>query len=340
MKSKNLTINLMIGALIFLFTCSGLFAQGGIEPYEIERVGLSGWQFLKINGSARQAAMAGAFTALSEGDAGAIFGNPAALVDVENFGVSLSRVNWIADIGYQSVAVAKQFGNIGVIGFSVVSVDMGDIEETINSPIAGENRTEAVITGNTFTAGDIAVGISYAKRVTDRLAIGANVRWIREKIADVNMSNVSIDFGTVYYTGFKSLRFAMVARNFGPDTHLVGWSEEYQAEAVDIRMPLDFRVGIAMDFFESEDSPHFLTVSLEGTHPNDGPEKINTGLEYTLADILTLRAGYRMNYDEESFTFGGGLGFSFGEMMASMNYAYVDFGRLEKVHMFSLGFSF
>jgi len=340
MKSKKLFVIFPIAALIFFMVFSGLYAQSGIKPSKIERVGLSGWQFLKINGSARQAAMGGAFTATSHGDAGAILGNPAALTDVENVSASFGKVNWIADIGYQSACIVKRFGSIGVFGLSFVSVDMGDMAETINSPIPGEDRTEAVVTGNTFTASDMAVGLSYAKRITDRLSIGGNARWIREKIAEVSMTNVSIDFGTVYYTGFHSLRLAMVARNFGPDTHLVGWSEKYQAEAVDIRMPLDFRVGMAMDFFESKESPHFLTVAVEGIHPNDGPERINMGAEYSLGKMLYLRGGYRFNYDEEGFTFGGGLNYNLSGVAAKINYAYVDFGRLQKVNMFSVGFSF
>lgn len=338
MKYKKFFLVLVNAALVFPLVFSGLHAQSGIEPYELERVGLSGWQFLKINGDARQAAMAGAFTATSHGDAGAIFGNPSALADVENLDIAFSKVNWIADIGYQSVVVVQSFGNIGVFGFSIVSVDMGEMEETINSPIPGEDRTETVVTGNTFTAGDIAFGLSYAKKITDRLSIGANVRYIREEIAEVSMSNFSIDFGTTYYTGFRSLRLGMVARNFGPDANLVGWSEEYRAEAVDIRMPLDFRVGLAMDFLEGEESPHILTVSIEGTHPNDGPERINMGTEYSFNNIFALRAGYRFNYDEEGFTFGGGLSYGIGSIALRINYAYVDFGRLEQAHMFSLGF--
>jgi hypothetical protein len=303
-------------------------------------VGLSGWQFLKVNASARHAAMAGAFTAIAHENAEAVFGNPAALVDVENISISLGKVNWIADIGYQSGVVAKKFGDIGVLGISIASVDMGEMDETINVEIPGEDRTEAKITGNTFTAGDIAVGLSYAKKITDQLSIGANVRYIREDIADVNMSNISIDFGTIYYTGFRSLRIAMVARNWGPDVNLVGWSEDYQAEAVDIRMPLDFRLGAAIDFFDEEDSPHFLSVALEGTHPNDGAEKINLGTEYTYENLVYLRMGYRFNYDEESITFGGGLSYSINNYTASIDYAYIDFGRLEEVHMFTLNFSF
>src|SRR5690606_4593429 len=230
-------------------------------------------------------------------------------------------------IGHQSAAVAANLPGWGVFAFSVVSVDMGEMAETINSPIAGESRTEAVVTGNTFTAGDLALGLSYARRVTDRLSVGGNVRWIRESIADVSMSNVSFDFGTSYDTGFRSLRLALTARNLGPDTNLAGWSEEYQAEAVDIRMPVDFRLGVSMDFLDTVDSPHLMTVSLEGLHPNDGPERVHAGVEYTFANFISLRGGYRFNYDEERFTFGGGLKYDAGAIGLKVDYGYVDFGR-------------
>ena len=217
---------------------------------------------------------------------------------------------------------------------------MGDIPETINREIAGEGRTEAFITGNTFTGGDFAAGISYAKQITGQLSIGANVRWIREDIDDLSMNNISVDFGTIFYTGWKSLRLAMVARNFGPDQNLVGWDEGVQIEPVDVRMPMDFHLAVGMDFLDGENSPHLLTVVVEASHPNDGPEKLNTGAEYWFNDIVALRAGYKFNYDEESFSFGAGLKYGFGAIAGKVDYAFVDFGLLEQVHMFSLGLQF
>ena len=188
-----------------------------------------------------------------------------------------------------------------------------------------------------FTGGDFAAGISYAKKITDQLSIGANVRWIREEIDDLSMNNISVDFGTIFDTGWRSLRLAMSARNFGPDQNLAGWNEDVQIEPVDVRMPMEFRLGVAMDFLESEDNPHFMTLALEATHPNDGAERINTGAEYWYNNILALRAGYRFNYDEESFTFGAGLKYGFGTIAGKVDYAYVDFGLLKEVHMFTLG---
>lgn len=323
--------------IAFLMSCK-LIAQG-IAPANIERVGQSGWQFLKINGDARVAAMGGAYVAASRGDASSTFGNPASLSDVKNIDISLSNVNWIADIKYQTIALAKTFEDIGTFGINLAYVDYGDMIETINSPIVGEDRTTQVVTGNTFTASDIALGISYSKRITDKLSIGGNVKYIKESIAELSMSNWALDFGTVYYTGLKSLRIAMTARNFGPDVTLTGWSEEYKAEATDVRMPIDFRIGIAMDFFDYPDSPNLLTLSLEGDHPNDGPEKVNFGAEYSFQDIFFVRGGYKFNYDEEGLVLGLGLKYEISGYSGRFNYAYVDFGNLNKVHMIQLGIS-
>ena len=336
MQINNLKRIVCLTVIIGVATLSTGLAQSGIEPNDIERVGLSGWQFLKITANAKHSALGGTFVANSQGDAGAVFGNPSALVDVENSSISLGQVNWFADISYQTASIAKNFGSRGVIALSVATLSMGDIVETINSEIVGESRTEAVQTGNTFTGGDLAAGLSYAQQVTDNLSIGGNLRYVEETVADLSMSNVSMDIGTTYNTGWHSLRLAMVARNLGADQTLAGWSEDIQAGPVEIRMPIDFRIGVSMNVLESEGSPHVLGIALEGSHPNDGPEKINAGLEYTYAKRAALRAGYRYGYDEESLTFGAGVNMTMGNYATGFNYALVPFGRLGLVHMFTI----
>jgi hypothetical protein len=317
---------------------SSLLGQSGIAPIQIERAGQSGWQFLKINGDARQAALGGAFTAISSGDANAIFGNPASLADVKNVSVQLNTLQWVADIGHQSIAVAASLGNIGVVGVSLATLNYGDIPETINSSTGGSG-TSPLVTGNTFTAHDIAVGVSYARQLTEKLSVGGNMRWMKQTIAELSMENWSLDIGTLYYTGFRSLRIAITARNFGPDSKFGGWSEQYQSESDNVRMPLDFRAGVAMDFMDDAQGPHLITVIVEGDHPNDGREKFHLGVSYSFEKTFFLRGGYKFNYDVQSFTFGVGMNYSFGESFGTVNYAYVDFGELTRVHMISLGVS-
>lgn len=338
----NVTVSfrtLALPVLTLLLAAAPIRPQSGIAPNDIERVGQSGWQFLKINGDPVLTGIGGVATAYSPRNANAVFANPAALNDVVGLDAQFNNVSWIADIRHQSLAVAWNAGSAGVIAASVVSLDYGDIPETVNAPIAGDaSRTSAVVTGNMFTANDVAVGLSYARRITDRLSLGGNVRWIQQKIAELSMSNWSVDFGTMYYTGFRSLRLAITARNFGPDANMVGWSEEYGREPVDVRMPIDFRAGVAMDFFENREDAHFLTVVFEGDHPNDGPEKFHLGGDYVFQDVLSLRAGYRFNYDEQGYSLGAGYIYTYGGFRGVVNYAFLDFGALDNAHFISLGF--
>jgi hypothetical protein len=227
---------------------------------------------------------------------------------------------------------------MGVVGVSLAMLDYGDIPETINSPSG--SGTIPLITGKNFTANDIAVGLSYSKKITDNLSVGGSIRWMEQQIAELSMSNISMDIGTMYYTGFRSLRIAITARNFGPDSRFGGWSDEFQTESDYVRMPLDFRAGIAMDFLDEEGSPHLLTAVVEGDHPNDGKEKFHLGVSYGFDEIFFIRAGYKFNYDVQRFTFGAGITYPIGATVGSINYAYVDFGELTQVHSFSLGFSF
>jgi hypothetical protein len=186
----------------------------------------------------------------------------------------------------------------------------------------------------------MVAGLTYSRKITDNLSVGGSVRWMQQQIAELSMNNLSLDIGTMYYTGFRSLRIAITARNFGPDSRFGGWSDEFQTESDYVRMPLDFRAGIAMDFLDEEGSPHLLTAIVEGDHPNDGKEKFHLGLSYGFDKIFFIRTGYKFNYDVQKFTFGVGITYPFGSTQGSINYAYVDFGELTQVHSFSLGFSF
>src|SRR4030067_3077225 len=117
----------------FLLLTVFVQAQSGISPNDIERAGQSGWQFLKINGDARQEALGGAFTAISNGNASSIFGNPASLSDLKNIDVQVNVLEWVADISYQFLAFAYNLDEWGVVGASIAMLNYGDIPETINA---------------------------------------------------------------------------------------------------------------------------------------------------------------------------------------------------------------
>ena len=333
--------------ILFMMLCSIsiLSAQdvnppiSGIDPPDFDRVGQTGWQFLHLPTIARTAALADIKSGLTDNnDATAIFNNPANLAGIENMDVSVSQINYVADISYLTAAVAKNFGAWGTFGIFLASLDIGDMVRTENVYDAALDLTQRSGDMGTFTAGDMMIGLSYARSVTDKLMIGGNISYIEEKLDDTKVKNWNTDFGLFYQTGFKSLRLSMIARNFGPDTEFSGFTELYGVPQ-SVRMPIDFRLGIGYDIIEStDDFQQKLTAYVEGVHPNDGSERVHTALEYNLLNMLSLRGGYKFNYDEQGLTFGAGVNFNMGGMTGRIDYAYLDYGRLTNVHLFTVGF--
>ncbi len=308
----------------------------GIDPPPFQRTAQTGFQFLHLPTTARSAAMAGIH--MASGDATAAFNNPAKLVGIDNLDLAVSHVSYIADIQYNTGAIAKNMGVWGVVGVRVASLDAGDMVRTENVLDEVANTTSRSGDLGTFTAGNLLVGVIYARPITDRLSVGGNVSYIREKLAETEVNNLSIDFGVYFETGFRSLRLALVAKNVGPDAEYAGFSEVFGIPQ-SVRMPIDFRFGVAYDFMGSEAIPGQSRLSgyLEGVHPNDGPERVHAALEYEVLGMFAARGGYRMNYDEQGITAGAGVNFSTIGFNGRFDYAYVDYGRLSYTHILTLG---
>ena len=102
-----------------------------------------------------------------------------------------------------------------------------------------------------------------------------------------------------------------------------------------------YRLGAGYDFFDTPESPVKLTVTLEAIHPSDSKEKMMVGGELWLIDILALRGGYKVNYDEEEFTAGLGINYNLGEgRPIGIDFAWIDHGRFGNLTRFSLGIGF
>jgi len=312
-------------------------------------LGAAGAQFLKIGVGSKYQGMAEASVA-TVNDAYAMYWNPAGLVDVENWAVAFTSVDWLTDINLNYVGVARQFEDIGTFGTSVTILSAGEHEITTVNEQDG--------TGQFYTATSYAIGVSFARQLTNRFAFGASVKYVGEKIGKVDSRGVAFDFGTLLYTGYNSLRLGMSITNMGPDLKFSGsdlkvaydYNDDTETDVdpdrVDAELrtnpyslPLTFRVGLAYDF--EIGSKSVVTVSGDFMHPNDHDQKASIGAEYEFSEMFYLRSGYKINYDEEKLAFGGGLIADIGgETQLLIDYAWQDFGRLESTQRFSVGFTF
>ncbi len=302
-----------------------------------DKLAQTGFQFLSVGQSARAVALGNAFTTVV-GTPNNMFYNPAGLAEIKGtINVSINYFNWIADIQHTSAAATytPAGGEYGVIGMSVQSVNYGDLDGTMVW-----NNSQGFVETGTFNPTALAVGLSYARALTDRFMVGGQVKLVGQYLGTSslpsgntkdNVANVvAFDFGTIYKTGFESLVFGMSVRNF---------SEEIKFVEESFQLPLTFQIGLsvnAADFFMQGQEDHAMWVTVDAVHPRSYPEYINLGLEYEFRKIFALRFGYISNQSQNDFS----LGFGVNQSGFSVNYAYQPFGVFGAINRFSAGLSF
>ncbi len=285
------------------------------------KVGTTGAQFLELGVSARAMGMAEAFAAVTD-DASAVYYNPAGLVYLYGREAQATYIRMPADVNFGYGSIATPLEAIGgVLGISAYHLNSGDMDEI---------TYEQIPTGRIFSWKDFAFQVSYGRYLTDRFSIGVSVKYIGQFVHDYSASGWAADVGTMYNTGFRNFKIAMVITNFGPDMNMI--RDDYP-------LPINFKFGGAIDAMRGDD--YVVTLAAEGSHPSDNLEKYNGGAELAFKDMFILRAGGRFNYDEDGLTFGGGLRLPTGdESEIRVDYAFQDFGVLTEVHRFTMTYAF
>jgi opacity protein-like surface antigen len=340
---KKFLFSLVFIYLIPIFTCGQIIT-------DVSKVGTTSAQFLKIEVGARAVAMGGAFVAVGN-DATALYWNPAGIARLQQMEVVLIHSDWLADISFDFAGFILPLGTFGSIGASITSLSMDERKvRTVSYPEG---------TGEKYDAGDIALGLSYAKNLTDRFSIGFTAKYIQQKIWHMSSSSIAVDIGTMFTTGFHDMRIGMSISNFGnkmkldgkdtqinydPDPVNYGNNDKIPAQLQTDKfdLPLIFRVGLAMDILKGEGN--HLTFAVDAVHPNDNTENLNLGAEYVFNNMVSLRVGYKNLFTkdgEEGLTAGAGLEYGLmGNKSLMIDYAYQDFGLLNNVQIFSWGLRF
>jgi hypothetical protein len=312
---------------------------GTVMAADFTKTGSVGAQFLKIAVGSRYQGMGEASVAMVD-DAYSMYWNPAGLANIDGSHVTFTNVDWITDVTLNYVSLGTRVEDFGSIGLSAALMSMGDMEVTTIDVPDG--------TGEMFTASSFALTAGYARFLTNRLSFGVSIKYVYEKIYRETAGGIAFDFGTQLQTGYKSLRIGMNISNLGPEMEFSGPDlnstvEDGEANGnIDVDaydLPLTFRLGVAMDFLNTVDNR--WTFAVEAKHPNDNDQQAALGTEYCFQQKYFLRAGYKVNYDEQGLTFGGGVRAPLSETNdLVIDYAWSDFGRLESVHRFSVGFRF
>lgn len=311
------------------FIMSLLIMLTMILSAENENAGTSGFTFLKVNYSARSAAMGNAYTGLSN-DADAVFFNPAGLVQVRSPQASLTYMNYIDGVNCGSAVYVLPYNE--KTSFGVFAKGLSATEERT---IANEMGQFEGIDG-TFGMSDVVFGISAARYLLDMLDVGLNVKYIQESLDDKSASAIAIDAGIIHQSTNENLKVGISFRNFGKQ---LSYYTDNEYEEI---MPMTLTVG----FNYHPKEKLYATVDVYKPLDNDIFGRI--GLEYKVHKLLDLRAGYKTNASDwatggdNDFLSGisAGAGFNLQQYNLLLDYAIVSYGDLGLVNQISIKYVF
>lgn len=325
---------------------------GDILAQNVSKSGTTAAAFLEIPVGAGAIGMGGAYVSVVS-DASSLFWNPAGFASTENYEAILTHTSWIAGTSFDYAALVVPLGELGNIGVSFTSLSMDDMKvRTVEKPEG---------TGEYFSAGDIAIGISYSRNLSDRFSIGFTGKYIQQSIWHMSTIAFALDAGTKFKTDlFGGMTIGAAIFNFGTPMQLSGRDTRYFIRVDDTKqgsndriptnigtdswdLPLTLQIGVSTNAINTTD--YRLTVAADAIHPNNEYESMNFGFEAAFKEFIFLRGGYQSAFMKDA---EGGLSFGVGvsskliltDAFVKFDYAYCDFGRLQNVHTFSLGIKF
>jgi len=368
---KNIYTTSVLAAALLAVAAPEARAQGGGIGGELPqpenpptRQGTRGANFLEIGVGARGNAMAGAVASFIEGGT-ALYWNPAGIAGEESFTVAATRQNL-----YQSLDITQNFAAVaipflgGVAGASFNSLNSGDIQRTTEDEPFGDP-----ILGTTFSWTSTAIGLAYARRVTDRLDVGGQAHYIQEGISDAKLNWVGLDFGTQFRTGIYGLIVGATIQNIGGSAEAEGNAVERAVDTDEFLnrtqrvslltretdLPTTYRFSVGADvlgrtgsIMGQRNGQHSLLAELAVADAIDTDVQFALGAEYAFRNIAFIRGGKRFYNDDRDtedpglYGLSGGLGVRLpigGGRALRFDYAYTALGELDNMQVFSFELS-
>lgn len=337
--------------------CVVLLVAGTVTAQN-QRTGTSSAPELLIPVGGRDLAMGGSSIALTEG-VEAIHWNPAGLAHMTHSAEGMfSSMQYIADIKVSYGAAAAQFGDFGVLGFSVKSLDFGNIPVTTVEDPDGVN-------GGTFSPTYVTLGLTYSRQVTDAVSVGGTAKLISESIARVSATDIAFDLGLQYHglMGFKGFELGIAVKNIGPSMQFSGsgllrsaTSSEgarpeqfYSSDAASFELPSVIEIGVSYRG-QTDDNTNLYSISGTYTNNNLYLDQYKVGGEYGYAfepAKLFARVGYEFvpQLDQAKdnvfgLTLGAGVTYNTGGVDLTFDYAFRKAEFFDNNNVFSLKVGF
>ena len=296
----------------------GLLATGYLVAGNPDRQGEAGAAQLLMNPWAPSAGLHSLTTASVYG-VEAMRINPAGLSRLAGTEVMLGYANYLqgTDISQQAIAVGARLKGGGALGFSIHSLDFGDVAITTVDQPAG--------TGADLNLSFINIGLSYSYTFEEAVSVGVTLRGVSEGTSDVTAFGFAIDAGIQYLTGQNDrFKFGVSLRNVGSRMRYSGQGLATRSNAPDgddyeitfnqrgasFEMPSVLNIGATYDVLHGGVYPdHRVTLVSNFTANSFSLDQLGAGVEYAFREQFIGRVGYRSDFetsdDFESPLYGG-----------------------------------
>ncbi|OQY26669.1 MAG: hypothetical protein B6244_12955 [Candidatus Cloacimonetes bacterium 4572_55] len=270
--------------------------------------------FMKIGSGARPVALGEAFVAVPDGGAIGLYWNPASASFGQGTQAAFNYTDWIMDTSHNYFGGVTRYGEFG-FGVNVIYFDGGEFESR------GDNPTQEP--DGFFSANELALGFTISRRLADDLSLGVTGKYLYSKIETEEARGVAMDFGIIYQPRvIENLTLGFSISNIGQKMKYV--EEKFN-------MPTITRAGFSYPL------NHFARIAIDMNKASDSDLRLQTGVELNIKDILSLRTGYKFNYDTDDFA--AGMGVSIRNYQ--VDYAFLPRSdELDDAHYITVGLNF
>lgn len=298
-------MNKLIYSLLTLFVLS--LTATAVQAGNPDRQGEAGAPELLMNPWARSAGLHSMTTSMITGVESMML-NIAGLSRIQKTEVEFGHSLYLRGTGIttNAIGIAQKIGNNSAIGLSIMTLDFGDIMRTTTLQPEG--------TGGTFSPRFVNIGLGFSHTFENKVSVGVLGRAVSEGIEDVNATGICMDAGVQYVTGDRdNFKFGISLRN-------VGGRMQFRGEGLS--------AAITMPSFDNE---HGLVLNQRATS-FEMQSVLNIGMSYDYYVMNTSRISVVGNYTSNAFSedqLGGGLEFSYNEMVMLRAAYKLDFGQLK-----------
>jgi len=282
-------------------------------------VGTTGFNFLKVPPTAREAAMGNAAIGFSDNAFG-LWYNPAGIVELTTPQGGLSYISYIAGVQSGALSYVNPMGKLafGIGGYY------------LNSGVM--KRTDDLNTDlGTFSVSYLDINPAFGWKPMEKLALGAGVKILYGTIDSFWTLGLGADIGAKY-TLMPGLQATFVAHNLGTSV------KAFQSQAD--KLPMDFALGFGYAPVER------LRFDLEVHQPLDNKLEVRAGVEGWVWPNVCLRAGVTTGGGD--LKGGGGsdilaglsTGLGFKLTRYEVDYSYTPMVLLGNAHRISFRYSF